>query len=148
MTTVLLPAMRRKPQQEWTREFDAIERLFAPQARIAALLALLSGLYMLDEYDLWDRFRNGRYWWMHLMVGVWLVFAALLFVIEPLIIRRTVSGHTAEPPRATLAKMQWIHGVMLALSMIAVFAPLPGATVSFEVRWHDIQCLVFGFAPD
>ena len=81
------------------------------------------------------------------MVGVWLVFAALLFVIEPLIIRRTVSGHTAEPPRATLAKMQWIHGVMLA-SMIAVFAPLPGATVSFEVRWHDIQCLVFGFAPD
>ena len=53
--------MRRKPQQEWMREFDAIERLFAPQARIAALLVLLSGLYMLDEYDLWDRFRNGRY---------------------------------------------------------------------------------------
>jgi len=80
---------------------------------------------------------------MHLMVGVWLVFAALLFVIEPLIIRRTV-----EPPRATLAKMQWMHGVMLALSMIACLPPLPGATVSFEVRWHDIQCLVFGFAPD
>jgi hypothetical protein len=61
VTTVLLPAMRRKPQQEWTREFDAVERRFAPQARIAALLVLLSGLYMLDEYDLWDRFRNGRY---------------------------------------------------------------------------------------
>ena len=102
VTTVLLPAMRRKPQQEWIRE-------------------------LLNEYELWDRFRNGRYWWMHLMVGVWLVFAALLFVIEPLIIRRTVSGHTAEPPRATLAKMQWMHGVMLALSMIAVFAAVAGS---------------------
>jgi uncharacterized membrane protein len=127
VTTVLLPAMRRKPQQEWIRELDAIERHFAPQARIAVLLVLLSGLYMLDEYDLWDRFRNGRYWWMHLMVGVWLVFAALLFVIEPLIIRRTVRGHTAESPPAMFARMQWMHGVMLVLSMIAVFAAVAGS---------------------
>jgi hypothetical protein len=102
VTTVLLPAMRRKPQQEWIRE-------------------------LLNEYELWDRFRNGRYWWMHLMAGVWLVFAALLFVIEPLIIRRTVGGHTAESPRAMLARMQWMHGVMLVLSMIAVFAVVAGS---------------------
>src|SRR5437868_12071709 len=83
VTTVLLPAMKQKPPEEWTREFHATEHRFAPQARMAVLLVLLSGLYMLYANDLWDRFTDGHYWWMHLMVGVWLLFAALLFVIEP-----------------------------------------------------------------
>jgi hypothetical protein len=75
VTTVLLSRMKQKPSQEWIGEFDAIEHRFA-QARIAVLLVLLSGLYMLYQYDLWDRFMDGHYWWMHLMVCVWLIFAA------------------------------------------------------------------------
>ena len=89
VTTVLLPAMKQKPREEWMGEFHAIEHRFGPHARIAVLLVLLSGLYMLYAYNLWDRYTDSHYWWMHLMVGVWLLFAALLFVIEPLIIRRT-----------------------------------------------------------
>jgi uncharacterized membrane protein len=65
VTTVLLPAMKLKPPEEWIGEFDAIEQRFAPQVRIAAVLVLLSGLYMLYAYDLWDRFTELRYWWMH-----------------------------------------------------------------------------------
>jgi len=61
-TTVVLPGMRKKPPQESTREFDAIERRFGPRARIPALLLVLTDLYKLYEYALWDRFRNGRYW--------------------------------------------------------------------------------------
>ena len=72
VTTVLLPAIKQKPASEWLREFETIEHRFAPQARIAVLLVLLSGLYMLYQYDLWDRFADGAFWWMHLMVGVWL----------------------------------------------------------------------------
>ena len=34
--------------------------------------------------DLWGRFGEARFWWMHAMVGLWLVFALMLFVIEPL----------------------------------------------------------------
>ncbi|MGH7088945.1 MAG: hypothetical protein ACREFQ_08595, partial [Stellaceae bacterium] len=86
VTTVLLPAMRMKPPESWVREFDAIEHRFAPQARIAVLLVLLSGLYMLWHYDLWDRFAQGRYWWMDLMVLPWVLFALLLFLIEPLVV--------------------------------------------------------------
>jgi uncharacterized membrane protein len=52
VTTVLLPEMKQRPPQEWIGEFDAIERRFAPQARIAVLLVLLSGFYMLYAYDL------------------------------------------------------------------------------------------------
>jgi uncharacterized membrane protein len=46
VTTLLLPAMKQKPPEEWICEFHATEHRFAPQARIAVLLVLLSGLYM------------------------------------------------------------------------------------------------------
>ena len=44
VTTVLLPGLKQKPPAERAREFAAIEHRFAPQARIAVLLVLLSGL--------------------------------------------------------------------------------------------------------
>jgi uncharacterized membrane protein len=127
VTTVLLPGMKKKPPQEWIPEFDAIEHRFAPQARIAVLLVLLSGLYMLYQYDLWDRFTDRHYWWMHLMVGVWLLFAALLFVIEPLIIRLTVHERGTASPQTTLIRMLWMHRLMLALSILAIFAAISGS---------------------
>ena len=126
VTTVLLPAMRLKRPEEWIAEFDAIEQRFALQARAAVLLVLLSGLYMLYAYDLWDRFADGRYWWMHLMVAVWLLFAALLFLIEPLIVPRIVCRRAAAPG-ATLTRMLWMHRVMLTLSLLAIFAAVAGA---------------------
>jgi uncharacterized membrane protein len=119
--------MRQRPPEDWLREFEAIEHRFAPQARIALLLVLLSGLYMLYDYDLWDRFTAGRFWWMQLMVAVWLLFAALLLAIEPLVIRRTVRRRTAAAPAAFLTRMLWLHRAMLALSLIAVLAAAAGS---------------------
>lgn len=127
VTTVLLPGMKGKPPEQWIREFDALERRFAPQARISALLVLLSGLYMLYRYDLWDRFAHGQFWWMDVMVGVWLLFAALLFFIEPFIVRHAVHRRAASAPAATLARMLRLHRVMLALSLTAVFAAVAGS---------------------
>lgn len=127
VTMVLLPAMRTKPPEEWLREFETIERRFAPQARIAILLVLLSGLYMLDRYDLWGRFAHGEYWWMHLMVGVWVLFATLIFVIEPLVFRRIVHRGAARAPKATLALMLWLHRAMLLLSLIVIFVAVGGS---------------------
>jgi uncharacterized membrane protein len=127
VTTVLLPAMQRKRPEEWLGEFDAIEQRFAPQVRIAVLLVLLSGLYMLYAYDLWDRFADVSYWWMHLMVGVWLLFAALLFVIEPLIIGGAIRGRAATASAAILTRMLWMHRVLLTLALLAVFAAVAGS---------------------
>ena len=127
VTMVALPALRQKPRQEWAREFEAIEHRFAPQARIAVLLVLLSGLYMLYAYDLWDRFADGSFWWMHLMAGVWLLFAALLFVIEPLIIGRAIRERFALSPEATLARLLRMHRVLLALSLATIFAAVGGS---------------------
>ncbi|HWB49514.1 MAG TPA: hypothetical protein VG651_10420 [Stellaceae bacterium] len=127
VTTVLLPGLKQKPPRDWAREFDAIEHRFAPQARIAVLLVLLSGLYMLYAYDLWDRFADGRFWWMQLMVAVWLVFAALLFVIEPLIISRRIGRRFTVSPEATLTRMLWMHRVLLGLSLVTIFAAVGGS---------------------
>ena len=127
VTMVLLPGMKAKPPADWVREFDAIEHRFAPQARIAVLLALLSGLYMLYQYDLWDRFAEIRYWWMDLMVGVWLLFALMLFVIEPFVFKSVVHRRAARAPEATLSLMLWMHRVLLTLSLIAIFAAVGGS---------------------
>jgi hypothetical protein len=117
---VLLPGMRQKPAQEWIREFNEIERRFAPQARIAVLLVVLSRLYMLYAYGLWNRFVQSDYWWMHLMVAVWALFAALLFVIEPLVPKGSFRRRATSNPTATLARIIWVHRVLLLLSIAAV----------------------------
>ena len=127
VTAVILPAMKKKPPEQWLAEFNAGERRFAAQARIAVLLVLLSGLYMLYQYDLWGRFSDARYWWMHLMVVVWILFAALLFVLEPLIVHRVIDRRASSSPEATLTLMLRFHRVMLALALLAILAAVGGA---------------------
>ena len=76
VTTALLPAIRRgELGADWLAAFRAIERRFVWQARIAILLVGATGLYMVEEADLWDRFSSLAYWWMHAMVGLWTIFA-------------------------------------------------------------------------
>ena len=60
------------------------------------------------------------------MVGVWLLFAELLFVIEPLMIRRSVRRRAAAAAEAALTGMVWMHRVMLTLSLLAIFAAAAG----------------------
>ena len=127
ITTLLLPALRQHPPEQWLREFEAIEERFAPQARIAVIIALLSGLYMIDEYDLWDRFARPEFWWMHLMVAVWALYALMLFVLEPLVLRRVLHRRAMAAPEATLSLMLWFHRVVLVLALAAIFAAVSGA---------------------
>ncbi len=127
ITSVVLPALRQRPPQYWLREFEAIEQRFAPQVRIALLIVFLSGLYMIEEYDLWDRFARPEFWWMHLMVGVWALYALMLFVIEPLALRRVLQRRATTAPAATLSLMLWFHRVVLFLSLAAVFGAVGGA---------------------
>ncbi|HUI19403.1 MAG TPA: CopD family protein [Alphaproteobacteria bacterium] len=126
VTMVLLPGMRKKPPMEWLAQFTAIERRFAPQARVALLLTLLSGLYMLERYDLWDRFAHASFWWMHLMVVLWLIFAVLLLV-EPLVLRKTLAERAARDPEATLARMIRLHRILLALALLVIFTAVGGS---------------------
>jgi uncharacterized membrane protein len=125
VTAVLLPALKQRPEADWLQEFEAIERRFAPQARILVLLVLLSGLYMLYRYDLWSLLADARAWWMHLMMFVWLVFALLLFVVEP-VFHGAIARRAASDPRAALRRIHRMHLLLLLVSLAAVFAAVAG----------------------
>jgi uncharacterized membrane protein len=89
VTTVLLPSVRKlKRPGERVAFFAAIEHRFAWQARATTLLVGASGFYLTHSLNLWDRFRDAAFWWMHAMVFVWFVFTLMLFVLEPLVLDR------------------------------------------------------------
>jgi uncharacterized membrane protein len=125
VTTILLPAAR--AEADGLALFERAERRFARQARIATWLAGASGFYMVWRLDLWDRFAAPEYWWMHAMVGVWALFTIVLFVAEPLFLDRWFRTRATARPKATLALIQRFHRLMLALSLITVFAAVAGS---------------------
>jgi uncharacterized membrane protein len=128
LTTTALPAILRGDLgEDRLRAFEAIERRFVWQARSAVLLAGLSGLYMTWRLDLWDRFRVPTFWWMHAMVCLWLLFAVMLFIAEPLILSRKLRRRAAVQPRATFTRMYRAHWVLLALSIMTIVGAVAGA---------------------
>jgi uncharacterized membrane protein len=128
VTTVILPMVRRSQiPTEGQALFEAVERRFIWQARIATLLVAASGFYMVERLDLWDRFRNIEFWWMHAMVLLWLIFTFALFIGEPLA-SRTRTKHISRPAsKGRLSLMQWLHWLLLLLSAITVLAAVAGS---------------------
>ena len=126
VTTILLPAIRREhPAPQRLAAFHRIERSFAWQARFTVLITGLSGLGLVQAFDLWDRFRQpATYWWMHAMVLVWLLFSLMLYVIEPLILDRLLAR--ARPGLAFNA-VQALHWVLLGLSLATTAGVVAGA---------------------
>jgi uncharacterized membrane protein len=89
VTTIVLPHARGLPNaMDAVASFEAFERRFAFQARISILLVGLSGAYMLTKLDAWNRFQDASFWWLDLMVVVWMLFALMIYVLEPLAIHR------------------------------------------------------------
>ena len=128
VTTVLLPAVRSlKLPTERIELFDQIERRFAWQARVSTIVVGLTGFYMLYRFDMWDRFRYGAYWWLDAMVGVWLVFTLMLFVFEPFILHRWWLARSALKPDATFRHLEWLHRVLLFISLITVLGAALGS---------------------
>ena len=127
VTTVLIPAMAQmRSASERTEFFGRIESRFAPQARFTTLLVGLSGFYMVHALNAWSRFAELRFWWMHAMVLVWLIFTLMLFVVEPLVLRRQVKN-TAGDPAKTFARVQRMHWVLLSMSLVAVAGAVAGS---------------------
>ena len=128
VTTALLPAIRRgELGADWLAAFQALERRFVWQARVAILLVGATGFYMIDAADLWDRFSSLRYWWMHAMVALWAIFAVGLFLVEPLILDRRLPALAARRAAATFVWLAGAHWLLLALSLVTVFGAVAGS---------------------
>ena len=128
VTTVLLPTLiGMKSPSEAMAFFGRFRRRFAAQARYTTLLVGLSGFYMVYVLDVWYRFAEWQYWWMHTMVFIWLVFSVMLFVMEPRARRRQSSMPVQDASADVFVKIQRMHWVLLSLSLITVAGAVAGS---------------------
>ncbi len=126
VTTVLMPSVRRNhPPDERLAAFHRIEERFAPQARLWVLLAGASGFWMVHRVDMWDRFADPGYWWMHAMVCLWAFFMAMLFVIEPLFLHRRMAQ--SKSPAGDFARMERLHRLLLLVAVVTVLGAVAGS---------------------
>ena len=124
-SSVLLPGLAREARG--AELFHALEMRFAAQARWTMLIAGLSGLYLVWRLDLWGRFAEARFWWMHAMVILWALYALALFALEPLLLRRRFAERARSDPAGALARMRRHHRLVVALSIVTVFAAAAGS---------------------
>jgi uncharacterized membrane protein len=128
VTWVLLPSVRRvKSPEERLAFFEAIEGRFAWQARLTTLVVGLSGFYLVEHWDLWSRFSQPGYWWMHAMVCVWAIFTLMLFVAEPLFLHRWFREKAAKAPERTFRRIERMHWLLLTISLVTVLGAVAGS---------------------
>src|SRR5258708_23849173 len=82
--------------------FEAIERRFAWPARAATVIVGLTGFYMTQRLELWERFWSSEVLWMHAIVWLWLVFTGPLFFAEAPIFLRWVHAPSNSTPHTPL----------------------------------------------
>ena len=128
VTTVLLPSVRRlKDPAERVAFFEAVEGRFAWQARGTTLLVGLSGFYLAQAWDLWDRFSQIEFWWMHAMTAVWALFTVMLFLAEPLFLHRWFQNRAKERPEETFRLIERMHWTLLTVSLVTVLGAVAGS---------------------
>ncbi len=131
VTLVLLPGLHdlRKSQRgdEPLSVFEVFEHRFATQARYSTQLTGLTGLYLIWRLDLWSRFTDPAYWWMHAMVLLYLIFTAMLFVLEPFVLRRHFASRAQRDPAGTQRTVLRMHRVLLAASLVTIAGAVAGS---------------------
>lgn len=129
VTFVLLPTLARMQSPfEAMAFFRQFRQKFAAQARLTTLVVGISGFYMIYVLDIWHRFMQWQYWWMHSMVLIWLVFSVMLFVMEPR--GRRLAALIAPSPEvsvATFVAIQRKHLLLLMLGLLTIAGAVAGS---------------------
>lgn len=135
VTTVIIPAIKRmKSKEDQIESFEQIEGKFAFQAKIATVLTGLSGFYMIYYLDAWERYLDYRFWWMHAMTIIWLIFTVILFILEPYVLHKLFKKHATKNPVRTFRIMHRMHIILLILSLIATIGAVAGSHGWFFIK--------------
>jgi uncharacterized membrane protein len=128
VTTIVLPAVKQmeKPQDALA-SFDIFERRFAKQVRWSVALAGISGAYMFGSSYEWRRLFESSHWWLQLMIAVWLLFALMLFLLEPLLLHDMFRRFALDNPKRAYQVALRLHAVALLASVVAIGAGVMGA---------------------
>jgi uncharacterized membrane protein len=128
VTTILIPSLIKITDSDNRLNlFETLEGKFAFQARIATLITGLSGYYMLDVMNAWERYQHLQFWWMHLMTFIWFVFTLVLFVLEPLVLHRWFREQALKNSDKAFAWLHRMHKILLSLSLLAIFSAVAGS---------------------
>lgn len=128
VTTVIIPAVKRlKSKEDQIKTFEQIEGRFAIQAKITTLLTGLSGFYMLYVLDAWNRYLDYKFWWIHAMTLVWIIFTLVLYVLEPLLLHKIFKTYAEKNPKKTFAIMHRAHWFLLILSLMTTAGAVAGS---------------------
>lgn len=128
VTTVLIPSLRKYSETSNKMDmFVALESKFSVQAKILTLITGITGLYMLYFLNAWERFLMLSYWWMHLMVIIWIIFFAVLFILEPLFLHEWFKKIAQENDLKSIKRLQLMHIVLLTLNILVIFFAFSGA---------------------
>jgi len=126
VTTVALPTIRRDGKSsDQLAAFFRFEGGFSWQARIWVLLAGLSGFWMVWRADMWSRFTDVQFWWMWAMLLVWLAFAIMLFVLEPLFLHKRMAASLH--PQQDFRRTEAMHRFLLLASLFATIGAVGGS---------------------
>ena len=127
VTTVLIPSLRRLPSKQQRLElFETLEGRFGMQAKVVTLITGLSGFYMLQGFDAWQRYQSGSFWWIHVMTLVWVIFTLVLFVMEPLFLHRWFRQQAERNSERCFRVLHRMHYLLLTLSLVAVAGAVAG----------------------
>ncbi|EZH73891.1 membrane protein [Aquimarina atlantica] len=128
VTTVIIPAVKKlKSKEDQIKTFEQIEGKFALQAKITTLITGITGFYMLYVLDAWDRYFDYRFWWIHAMTLVWIIFSLILYVLEPLVLHKLFKKYAEDNPAKTFRFMHRMHWILLVLSLITTAGAVAGS---------------------
>jgi len=127
VTTTLIPSLKVMADTDQRLSlFEQLEGKFAFQAKIVTLVTGLTGFYMLEYMNAWERYLQVQFWWIHLMTLTWLIFTIVLFVLEPLVLHRRFKQLATENSDNAFSLLYRMHKTLLALSLITVFVTVAG----------------------
>lgn len=127
VTTVIIPAVKNmKSKEEQIETFEKIEGRFAIQAKITTLLTGLSGFYMLYYLNAWDRYLDYRFWWVHAMTLIWIIFTLVLYVLEPFVLHKLFKKNVLKDTDKTFNFIHKAHWLLLILSLITTMGAVAG----------------------
>lgn len=128
VTTVIIPAVKNlKSKEEQIKTFEEIEGRFALQAKITTLVTGITGFYMLYAIDGWDRYFDLKFWWIHAMTLVWILFSLVLYVLEPFVLHKLFKKYAEKNPSKTFAFIHRAHWFLLLLSLITTAGAVAGS---------------------
>jgi uncharacterized membrane protein len=127
VTMIVLPLVHQQSSlEDKIKIFQGIEKRFGAQARFYVLAAGLSGFYMVDSLDAWDRFASIDYWWMHAMTIIWLLFSIALYILEPFVLHKWFHKRVVVAPDKSFRLVGKVHYVLLTASIITVIGAIYG----------------------